>query len=320
MQTKTHVTKVKDIIKKYRVDPDWQRNCNVWSLKTAKIYIDDVINQKPMPPILAFKNKTTRENIVIDGKQRICTLRDILAGDELTRGEKKAVENYEFTVNHYSEKYFHTDKKLDPDKVVEFFTKTNTSGTPPNAQEIRRAVHHTHPYIKYVKQESVSKRFLAFLNKFEVSKTDYQKAHNRFLDEEFILKTLAYYFTENFIQSPYTNKIIDKIVAKKSKKNLEEAFESILDTFDALYLKDTTPKRVRFIGKYKGVMPIILGLLAQFDIKGIKENREEIKEFLKELWFLNHPAIATKNKLAHNSGSGFYRAIVNLIVDKMDNL
>ncbi len=49
----------------------------------------------------------------------------------------------------------------------------------------------------------------------------------RFMDEEFILRTLAYYYVDNFNKSPYTGKLIDEVVALKTRKELDQDFEHI---------------------------------------------------------------------------------------------
>lgn len=315
------ILKVKDIIKKYVIDPEWQRNCNIWSNRTIETYIKDILDGRPMPPILALQSKTAG-NVVIDGKQRICTLMDALDNSDFTMDEKKQIRNYEYNVDHYSDNLFKKDSSdiIDTQKIVDFFYKTNSLGTRPNGQEIRRALHYNRPYIKYVKKEKTSARFKKFLDQFGLADHVVNQIGLRFMDEEFILKTLAFYYTQDFNKSPYTNKIIDQVVSKKSQKNLEESMQTVLEMFAALYDDSDLPKQINFLRKYKGVMPIILGLLSQYEVEDIHKHRHKIGEFLNHFWFMRHDEIAQRFDFTFNSGSGFYRAVVMLIVDKMDGL
>jgi hypothetical protein len=274
-----------------------------------------------MPPILALKSGSVG-NVVIDGKQRICNLIKALESDSLTDEDRQKISNYEYSINHYDESYFYKDDEdtTDTDKIVDFFYKTNSMGTRLNAQEIRRALDFNKPYIKFVKKEKVSHRFNKFLNSFGLLEHHHEQISLRFLDEEFILKLLGFYYTEDYVRSPYTNMVIDTLVAHRSQKDLEESFGSVLDVFEALYSDSDTPKLIRFQAKYKGVMPIILGLLGQYDIDDIYKNRHKIGVFLNHFWFLRHDELAERFSINFNSGSGFYRAVVNLIIDKLDDL
>lgn len=312
------IKKAKELIADYKIDPEWQRNADLWSKKNTNTYLKDLLAGKPMPPILTYHDPANKECIVLDGKQRITNIQKALKDASFTNKEKKTLENYPFIVNHYSPTYFKSEGLFDSEKIVDFFYKTNALGSKPNSQEIRRALHYKKPYIKFVKKERDSKRFKNFLSQFDLNDKDLAKIRLRFLDEEFILKVLCYYFNHDLIKSPYTNLIIDNVVSKKTMKNLDECLGEIFEVFDAVYEGTDIPKRIPFVSKYKGVMPIILGVLAQYDTEEILENREPLITFLNDFWFLNHDGIAAKHNFTFNSGSGFYRAVINLIVDKMD--
>lgn len=313
------VVKVKDLIKNYAIDPEWQRNCNLWAGRTVETYVNDVIDGRPMPPILAMDSEDGK--VVIDGKQRICNLINALEDEDITEEDAKAISEYKFFVNHYNEDFFakKSNDDLDSGKVIDFFYKTNSMGTRLNAQEIRRAVHFNQPYIKFAKKEKKSDRFLNFLDQFQITDNDIKNIGQRFLDEEFILKVLGFYYTEDFVSSPYTAKVIDSL-SDTTQKELSESFGLVLEVFNALYHDTDTPSQIRFISKYKGIMPIILGLLGQYETKDIRKNRHQIGEFINSFWFMRHDDLAERFGLNYNSGSGFYRAVVKLVVERLDNI
>jgi len=320
----TYNLSVKKILSSCSLDPEWQRNSNLWPTPVVNQYLDDVIDGNPMAPILVFKDKKLKKRVVIDGKQRISNLMAYLKHPDTPAEEKDRIQKYEFAVVEYQNSYFEKDnaKKgdlLDIQKVVDFFHKTNSAGVQLNAQEVRRAVNLNKPYIKFVKKVRFTETFEDFLSLFSVNETEIDRMQLRFLDEEFILKTMAYHYIDNFSLSPYAGKLIETSVAIQKRQVLEEDFEHIFRSFINLYSNEEL-KDVRFAAKYKGIMPLIVGVITQYDKKELKNHKKAIVAFLEDFWSLTSLEIAQKHCLTFNSGSGFYRAISNLIINRMDDI
>jgi len=261
--------------------------------------------------------------VVIDGKQRISTLQDFLNQEDLDASDRRAVQNYKFSVVEYSKNQFKSSAEDDVDvnRVVDFFYKTNSLGAKPNAQEIRRAKDIKKPYVRFAKKAANTDLFRSFLDLVGVSDRDYDKMRLRFFDEEFILKTMAYFYTENLDRSLYAGKIIEDTVSLKSKKELEADFKDIFGTFLKLYEGFQISSEFHFGNKYKGLMPLVLGIISQYSHEDIENNQKAIRKFLEDFWVLSTKDIAKKYSLTFTSGSsGFYRAVSNVIMHRMDTL
>lgn len=316
----TYNLSVRKILSSCSVDPEWQRNANLWPSNVVHRYLEDVIGGKPIAPLLVYRDKKLKKRVVLDGKQRVSNLRDFLKSKGISKEDKKAVNDYEFAVVEYPQALFSdTDNNIDLEKVVEFFHKTNSLGTKLTAQEIRRALHINKDYIRFVKQARDSALFQDFLYLFEITDTDSQRMRLRFWDEEFILKTLGYYYLENFNQASYSAKVIDELVVGKTYKELNAAFSRVFETMIAFYDDDSLGE-VKFTSKYKGIMPMLIGVVAQYEPSDLQKNAKAIKAFIEDFWMLSHQEIAQKNALTFNSGSGFYRAICSILLNRMDSL
>jgi len=317
----TYNLSFKKVMSSCSIEPEWQRNSNLWPTRVVNQYLDDILDGNPMAPILVFKDKELKKKVVIDGKQRISNLLTYLKHPDATPEEKATIKEYEFAVVEYPYAYFEKEStgKLDIQKVVDFFHKTNSLSMKLNAQETRRALDIKKPYVRFVKDARNSGTFNKFLDLFAISEDDIDRMQLRFLDEEFILKTMGYHYIEDFNRSPYTAKLIESSVAPKSRKVLKADFEKVFGSFLELYANGGLGE-VRFVTKYKGVMPLIIGIITQYDRKDLKRYRKEIVSFLDDFWVLSSQEIALKHRMNFNSGSGFYRAICDLILAKMDEL
>jgi Protein of unknown function DUF262 len=135
-----------------KIDPEFQRNF-VWKSREMSLFIESIILNFPIPPLYLNQN-VKGEFIVVDGRQRLTTLRKFLKNEfrlegleVLTSLNGKNFENLGTLGNGYQAKI--EDKKLNiflikPSvslKVVyDIFYRINTGGTQLERQEIRHAI------------------------------------------------------------------------------------------------------------------------------------------------------------------------------------
>jgi hypothetical protein len=135
-----------------KIDPEFQRNF-VWKKIGMSQFIESIILNFPIPPLYLNQN-VRNELIVVDGRQRLTTLRSFLKNEFRLEGLKvlthlngKNFEDLGLLGNGFQAKI--EDKKMlvfliKPSvslKVVyDIFFRINTGGTPLSRQEIRHCI------------------------------------------------------------------------------------------------------------------------------------------------------------------------------------
>jgi len=139
--------------KKLILDPTFQRNF-VWKPEQQSMFIESVILNFPLPPFYINKN-TKGKYIVVDGRQRITTLRAFMKDEFKLKGLR--------ALPQLNDKNFSDLIKLDPDfqtkiedkklsvyliqpsvpmeMVYDIFNRINTGGTQLQRQEIRNCIY-----------------------------------------------------------------------------------------------------------------------------------------------------------------------------------
>lgn len=177
--------------------PPFQR-AYVWTLKDASRFVETLLMGLPVPGIFVFKDVDNERDLIIDGQQRLLTLKyytsdGILRGKEFRLSDvaepwngktfKDLDENYrsivEESVIHVT--YFKQDHPAKGDRsIYEVFERINTGGLKLSAQEIRTCV----SYGEFVK-------LLSKLNENQKWREIYGKPSPRLKDVELILRFLA---------------------------------------------------------------------------------------------------------------------------------
>ena len=63
----TYNLSFKKVMSSCSIEPEWQRNSNLWPTRVVNQYLDDILDGNPMAPILVFKDKELKKKVVIDG-------------------------------------------------------------------------------------------------------------------------------------------------------------------------------------------------------------------------------------------------------------
>lgn len=198
---------VRRLEKKTIVLPEYQR-AYVWTMRRASKFIESLLLKLPIPGIFLYREHGSHKQMVIDGQQRLETLRRFYDGkfesrnfaltgvrerfeglmcDDLTDEQKG---NLDDTIIHAT-----IVKQDAPDdggsSQFEIFQRLNANATPLSAQEIRVA--------------SFGGKFcdlLVELNENEDWRDLFGKKHRRRRDEELILRFFALYYQSGEYERP----------------------------------------------------------------------------------------------------------------------
>jgi hypothetical protein len=180
------------------LDPDFQRAAGIWADADQSRLIESILLRIPLP---AFYMDASDDDkwIVIDGLQRLTTLRRFLLEkelrlknleflsdynnlnyDELPRNLQRRIEETQLTL-------YLVERGTPPQAKLNIFKRINTTGTPLSSQEIRHALN-LGPATKLLKELAESEAFRRA--------TDYGISPLRMADRECVLRFLAFKLRE----------------------------------------------------------------------------------------------------------------------------
>ncbi len=189
--------------------PRFQRGY-VWSLKEASRFVESLLLGLPVPSIFLSKEKDSQKLLVIDGQQRLLTLRYFYDGLwPITRKEfaLKGV-NTRFEASTYKSLSKDDQRRLndsiihaivirqeepsdDDSSIYHIFERLNTSGVSLTPQEIRTAIYHG-PFSDLLKK----------LNTIPAWRSVYGPANKLMRDQELILRFLSLLFDAHEYSRP----------------------------------------------------------------------------------------------------------------------
>lgn len=241
-----------DSANKYNYEPPYQRDYNVWTEDQKSLLIDTIMKNFPMPPIFLqqiIENGRTRYD-VIDGKQRLTTIRDFVNnkvplpddfGDDeygisemnglyFSDIEEKALKNadikdfldvfWSYTISiEYIER---TDEKNIV--VDEIFDRLNRGGERLNSMELRKASHYDS--MLYQKIAEVTKNE-------EVSVALHNLSDKRMEKTAFVLEIFLMALEEGNVsgESDKVDKLFEKYVDAVEEERLDRIANNVLFAF-----------------------------------------------------------------------------------------
>lgn len=231
------------------LNPDFQRNADLWDNRRMSRLIESILLKLPLP-VFYFDVKDDTKWIVVDGLQRLSTLKKFIIGDD--KGKKLKLKDLEFLKHLNGKFYDELDRPLqriiDATQVITYqieaqtpkevrysiFNRINTGGLSLNAQEIRQALNQ--------KNQGVS--FLKRITEIDVFKNVVKQNPKRMRDREVVLIFLL--FKLGLFESKEYSKI-----QKYLDKAMEE-LDSIVNNGEFLKLENSLKDSLLFIIKIFG--------------------------------------------------------------------
>jgi hypothetical protein len=226
------------------VVPKFQRGY-VWSLREASRFVESLLLGLPVPSIFLSKEKGTQQLLVIDGQQRLLTLRYFYEGIwPLTRKEfalkgvtsKFEGETYKTLSQDDSRRLndsiihaiiIRQEQPSDDDSsIYHIFERLNTSGVSLTPQEIRAAIYHG-PFSDLLKELNMANPWRAI----------YGPINKLMRDQELILRFLAFFFAAEEYSRPMKG-FLNNFMGKNRSLNRITAMEmtaAFLPTVQVVY-------------------------------------------------------------------------------------
>ncbi|MEA1956041.1 MAG: DUF262 domain-containing protein [Campylobacterota bacterium] len=218
------------------INPDFQRNANLWTNKQMSRLIESILLKLPLP-IFYFDVSDPEKWIIVDGLQRLSTINKFFV-------EKKLVlNNLEFLTDLNGKKYDDLERHFlriiddtefityqieaqTPKKVrYSLFNRINTGGLTLNAQEIRQALNQEGNGVSFLKEVCEDDNFKSIVN----------VSAKRMLDRELVLRFIAFKLT-NYKEFSFNNmgefldEAMEKLDAIKDDNELVELKKELIDT------------------------------------------------------------------------------------------
>ncbi|MCQ2201634.1 MAG: DUF262 domain-containing protein [Bacteroidales bacterium] len=220
------------------LQPEFQRASGVWTDVKKSRLIESVLLGLPLPSFYFSEDATTNKLIIIDGLQRLCSLKEFcidktlvlnnlqfltnlngVSYDELDRTQVRRLKSLKITIN--------TLRKRTPTNVkYVIFQRVNTAGEPLNPQEVRNAL--------YQGKATRLLKSMAALESFRIV-TRKKVPTKRMADRDLVNRYLAFYLKKDVydgnldqfmgeVTLGYINTLDDKQV-----QNILNTFKSTMD-------------------------------------------------------------------------------------------
>ena len=224
--------------------PEFQRKY-VWKPAQQSLFIESILLNFPLPPLYINKNKKGKY-IVVDGRQRITTLRRFLKNEfqleglkaypELNgldfKGLKELDSNFQSRIEDKKLLVYLIQPTVPLEMVYDIFNRINTGGTQLERQEIRNCI--------YLGEATTFLKRLASKDNFKKA-IDNGISDNRAKDQEAILRFLSFRIFDykldyknsmnDFVEN--TMKYLNGNSTGEERRKLEMDFDKAMDfTFD----------------------------------------------------------------------------------------
>jgi Protein of unknown function DUF262 len=294
--------------------PPFQRDY-VWNIKHASRFIESLLLGLPVPGIFLAKDAATNKFLVIDGQQRLKTLKFFIEGsfnphagedkskvfrlvevqkpfDGVTYStlEEKDRLRLENSIIHAT--IVKQDAPADGDtSIYHIFERLNTGGLKLTPQEVRTAASYGTLIV-----------LLRNLNSEGNWRKIFGKPSVRLKDQELILRFLAFYFEGEGYEKP-VNEFLNKFVSRhrnppeKFLKECKERFSSMINTvFDVFGEKAFRPVGSLNAAVFDSVAVAIAKRLAKGKVKNPAKLKAAYDQLLAKKGFLSAVTSATSDE------------------------
>ena len=221
--------------------PPFQRKF-IWPLPKASRFVESLLLGLPVPGIFLSREEETNKLLVIDGQQRLVTLRDFFDGIFTPTGRRFALTDLASRFDGLTYKTLPDDDRRqladsiihatvvrqdepsdDDSSIYMVFERLNTGGMPLSAQEIRACIYH-----------GSFNELLEHLNENVQWREIFGKPHKRTRDRELILRFLALNFDSDAYDPPmkaFLNKFMrkERHLSSTASSRYKETFTRTID-------------------------------------------------------------------------------------------
>jgi uncharacterized protein with ParB-like and HNH nuclease domain len=220
--------------------PPFQRGY-VWKLPQASKFIESLLLGLPVPGVFLYKEETSGRLLIVDGQQRLQTIRMFFEG--MFNGREFALTKVS---SHFDGKTYNTlteeernnlndtiihstivrqdAPKGDNSSVYQIFERLNTGGTQLAPQEIRSCIFY-----------GEFSEFLGELNEIQDWRDIFGAKSSRMKDQELILRFLAFRFDQASYARPL-NKFLNDFMEKHREDTQTELLKFREAFFEAILL------------------------------------------------------------------------------------
>jgi hypothetical protein len=249
--------------------PRFQRGF-VWSLKEASRFIESLLFELPVPNIFLSEEADTQRLLVVDGQQRLTTLRCFYEGlwpftkrefaikgtgkrgkyegatyKSLSDADKRRLDNSSLRASIIKQ----DQPSEDNSSIFHIFERLNTGGVSLTPQEIRSAIYH-----------GKFSDLVSDLNKNSQWREIYGSENRLMRDQELILRFFAFYYNSENYETPmkeFLNRFMarNRDLSKYSGESLGALFnQSISTIYSAVGKRAFRPSRAINIAVFDAVM------------------------------------------------------------------
>ena len=240
-----------------QLNPNFQRR-DAWDKVRKSKFIESLVLGLPVPQVVLAESKDRRgAYVVLDGKQRLLSIRQFAALDNDAEYNQLKLSGLEIredlngmslnslrdSVDHFDDVSAFENQPIrtvviknwpNENFLYHIFLRLNTGSVPLSPQELRQALH-PGPFVSFLDRESSNSPCLREILK--ITKPDF-----RMRDSELLLRYFAY---KNFLSS-YTGTLKDflDITCKKLNNSWGEVEQDIRDQVSALEASHLTIKSI----------------------------------------------------------------------------
>jgi hypothetical protein len=277
--------------------PEFQRDF-IWTKKQADRFVESLLLGLPVPGIFLARDEDTKRLLVLDGQQRLRTLRDFYQG--VIRGREFVLEGVQprFRGKTYQTLEEDDRRRLDdsilhatvvrqenPEEdqssIYYLFERINTGGTALAPQEVRFALY-----------QGAFNDLLGELNEFASWRNVYGKESTRKKDQELILRFFAFKHARDEYERPMEKFLSDFMAGNRhlqryDRQTLHREFVETIDVVnDALDRNAFRPAQSINAAVFDAVMVGIAERLARGPIDNAESIRSTYDELLRNEEFV----------------------------------
>ncbi|MGB6875291.1 MAG: DUF262 domain-containing protein [Candidatus Acidiferrales bacterium] len=210
--------------------PEFQRGF-VWDVKDASRFVESLLLGLPVPSIFLSKEADTGKLLVVDGQQRLLSLRYFYDGiwepnkrEFSLRGVDPTFEGRTYKKLREEDRRRLDDailhvtifKQDEPSEdlsgIYQVFERLNSGGKKLTPQEIRSAVHHSGGMRKLLEELNANRDWRAI----------YGQEDGRMRDQELVLRFLAFYYESDGYKSPLVS-FLNSFMGRHKDLGVQEA-------------------------------------------------------------------------------------------------